>query len=76
MAVGRDFTYDNLKRAPSYSGSYTVSLSGGSTLSIEDLATIDIGTNFILTYDYVFVDSIASVINTFNYNFVNVRTYG
>ena len=43
MAVARDSSYDTMKRAPSYSGSYTVSLSGDSTLSIEDLATVDIG---------------------------------
>ena len=46
MAVARDLTYDSLKRAPSYTGSYAVSVSGDSTLSIEDLATVDIGTHF------------------------------
>ena len=43
MAVAKENAYDSLKRAPSYSGSYTVSLSGGSTLSIEDLGSLDIG---------------------------------
>ena len=44
MAVARDTsTYDSLKRTPSYSGSYSVSLKGNSTLSIEDVGTVDIG---------------------------------
>ena len=43
MAVANDSTYDTLKRAPSYSGSYTVSLSGDSSFSIEDLGSVDIG---------------------------------
>lgn len=50
MAVANDSTYDTLKRAPSYSGSYTVSLSGDSTFSIEDLGSVDIGepSSFVL----------------------------
>ena len=52
MAVARDSTYDTLKRAPSYSGSYTVSLSGDSTISLEDLGSVDIGTLYVYIYKY------------------------
>ena len=43
MAVAKDGTYDNLKRAPSYSGSYSVSLAGDSTVSLDGLGSVDIG---------------------------------
>lgn len=67
MAVAKD-TYDHLKRAHSYSGPYSVS-----TLSIEDVGTVDIGT-FILAIIAVFVLSIVlSYLQTVLWLIVNVN---